>query len=94
MNEKSNRKIWKIGLLPRLQIDSIVASFLLKKFGEERFPGIKDAEYRFLISIPKNKDINELEKDGYVFIDMGGGLFDHHDKHEEGKDVCASYLVA
>ena len=81
-------------MLPRLQVDAVVACFLLKYFGEERFPGISDAQYLFFVDIPRGKSVVELEREGHILLDMGGGKFDHHVTRESGKEKCLSQMVA
>jgi hypothetical protein len=94
MDQNIRQNHWKIAMLPRLQIDTLVATFLLKYFGEEKFPGIGNAEYIFLIDIPPDKAREDFEKEGYIFLDMGGGIFDHHTAKTEGREKCLSQLVA
>ena len=74
-------KIATIVLPTRPQPDTIVAIFLLKKFGEEQFPGIAAAT--------TDVDPNASAFDGHLLIDVAGGELDHH-----GTDKCATELVA
>ena len=79
-------------ILPtRPQPDTLVAIFLLKRFGKERFPGIEKAGVEVWTNLPEGKSAEDLEKDVYVLIDIGGGVFDHHAMR--GK-TTASQLVA
>lgn len=94
MDEKISGKKWKIVMLPRIQADTLVSCFLLKYFGEGRFHGIKNAEYLFLVDVPDGKSADNLEKEGYIFLDMGGGLFDHHKTRNEKEEKCVSRMVA
>jgi hypothetical protein len=94
MEQNSNKTKWKIVTLPRVQVDALIACFLLVRFGEERFPGIKDAEYLFWINIPEGKTVAELEKEGYILLDMGGGMFDHHAGLDGKSEKCMSQIVA
>lgn len=73
--------ITTIVLPTRPQPDTIVAIFLLKKFGADTFPGIADA------TITVNP--NATPTDGHLLIDVAGGELDHH-----GTDKCATELVA
>lgn len=84
----------KIVLPTRTQPDTLVAIFILKKFGEERFPGIKEAEVDFWQVVPEGESTETLDKKGVVLIDLGGGRFDHHDKRPQttASDLIASYL--
>ena len=81
-------------MLPRLQIDTLVACFLLKYFGEKEFPDIDNADYLFWIDIPEGASAEQLEKQGHVFLDMGGGRFDHHVKRSSVVEKCVSQMVA
>jgi len=74
-------KITTIVLPTRPQPDTIVAIFLLKKFGQEQFPGISGA------TITVNPSATKTE--GHLLIDVAGGELDHH-----GTDKCATELVA
>jgi hypothetical protein len=94
MEQNSNKTTWKIVTLPRVQVDALIACFLLVRFGEERFPGIKDAEYLFWVNIPEGKTTEELEKEGYILLDMGGGRFDHHVNQNGNREKCMSQIVA
>ncbi len=80
-----------IVLPTRSQPDTIVAIFLLKKFGKEVFPGVLNAEIKVLSVLPEGKKPEDMEKEGYILIDIGGGIFDHHGKVPE---TCASILIA
>lgn len=83
----------------RPHLDEIVAIWLLKKFGEESFPGIKNAEINFSGDSSKLlEDISaaEWEKAGMLLVGVGGGRFDEHpanDNNRKEKD-CAATLVA
>jgi hypothetical protein len=74
-------KITTIVLPTRPQPDTIVAIFLLKKFGQDMFPGIATATIVV--------DPNATKTDGHLLIDVAGGELDHH-----GTDKCATELVA
>lgn len=86
--------IHTIVIFPRIQIDTSVAIFLLKKFGETYFSGIEQAAIEFWTLPKEGKNGEELEKEGYLLIDMGNGRFDHHPDGQENKTECASSLVA
>lgn len=62
-------------------IDEICAIWLLRKFGENRFPGIAEADFIFEGS--GGDHVNglspeELEAEGIIVIGVGGGRFDEH----------------
>ena len=77
-------------ILPtRPQADTIVAIFLLQKFGKEKFPGVEHATVATKDAISPDETFDSLVQKNILAIDVGGGPFDHH-----GKDYCASELVA
>lgn len=87
--------IHTIVLYPRLHVDTTCAMFLLREFGAERFPGIREAKIEYRSRVPDGKSADELEADGILLIDMGGGKFDHHhETHAAEKTECASTLIA
>jgi hypothetical protein len=94
MEQNGNKTKWKIVTLPRVQVDALIACFLLTYFGEEHYPGIKDAEYLFWINIPEGKTVEQLESEGYILLDMGGGKFDHHTAEDKKHEKCMSQIVA
>ena len=73
--------ITNIILPTRPQPDTIVAIFLLKLFGRDRFPGVDTA----LVTV----DPKAVADPAKLLLDVGGGEFDHH-----GTDKCASEIVA
>lgn len=79
---------WTILLPTRPQPDTIVAIFLLKTFGTERFPGIESIKVEVNPDSP-TETFEELEAKKIIPIDEGGGPLDHH-----GTGLCASELVA
>lgn len=81
----------KIVLPTRTQPDTLVAIFILKKFGEQKFPGIKEAVVDFWQVVPQGETPETLEKKGILLIDLGGGTFDHHNTPEK---TTASELIA
>lgn len=90
----SQVKFNKIILPVRPQPDTIVAVFLLKRYGEEKFPGIKGADIDFVPLLPENKTTEDYRNEGVVLIDLGGGEFDHHSKSIQttASDLVSSYL--
>jgi hypothetical protein len=84
-----------IVLYPKLQVDTIAAAYLLRKFGEAKLPGASSAKLEFWSHIPKDKTVQDLEREGYILIDLGDSLFDHHKELVNGKPVkCATEVVA
>jgi hypothetical protein len=77
-------------LLPtRPQPDTIVAMFLLKKFGTSRFPTIEAATVKIQATLGENETFETLLDKGALALDLGGGALDHHNKN-----LCTSELVA
>ena len=87
-------KPWTIVIFPKIQVDTIIAYFLLKNFGEAKFPGIGKATLEFWSELKSEKNAEELEKDGYILIDLGSGRFDDHRLGPEYKKISAGRLVA
>ena len=83
----------------RPHLDEIVAIWLLRKFGEPRFPGVSAAEVTFT-SIRKlaeaGRKPEDYEAQGTLLLGIGGGRFDEHPTMEEGRksNDCATTLVA
>lgn len=88
------RPIHTVVLYPRLHVDPLVALFLLREFGAEHFPGIREAKIVYWGSVPPGKSADDFERDGILLVDMGGGTFDHHHEEHAEKTDCASTLVA
>lgn len=76
----------------RPQPDTILAIYLLKRFGTKKFPGIEKA----IITIDKyagskDKTYEEYLKNGELLVDVGGGPYNHHHTKIH---TTASMLVA
>lgn len=80
-----------IALPTRSQPDTIIAIFILKRFGEERFPGISGAKYEVRPRLVDGETEETLLKEGIVPIDLGEGEFDHHAKTTK---TTSSALIA
>ena len=68
----------------RPQPDTILAIYLLQKFGQSKYPGVESAR----VIINPTPDL--ANTNGMILLDCGGGTFDHHSK----TDSTASFLVA
>lgn len=82
-------------ILPtRSQPDTLVAIFILKKFGEARFPEIKGAAVDFWQTVPAGETEETLDQKGIILIDVGGGKFDHHASPVQttASDLVARYV--
>lgn len=75
----------------RPQPDTIVAIFILKKYGMTLLPGIENASYKILTQVDASKTEEDYLREGAILIDVGGGNFDHHGKSQK---TTASALVA
>jgi len=82
----------KIILPSRPQADTIVGIFLLKSFGEEKYPGIKTAQIEIWSILPEKQTEESLNKKGYFLIDIGAGKFDHHFKKTNVSQLIAEDL--
>jgi len=80
--------------------DAILSVLLLRQFGEAHFPGVSTAPVIFYSAgqLPDGRSPDELEREGILAVDTGGGRFDSHPDAEgesEGLvDRCASHLIA
>lgn len=86
-------EIKKILIPNKPHLDPIAAIYLLKQYGKDKFPGIDSAEIIFWENShdPKPEDINRFKAEKILLIDIGGGLFDHHQGFEK---ETATSLVA
>lgn len=82
----------------RPHFDEYLAIFLLKKFGENKFPGIRMASIVYWNYGDGNgeRSVDDYEKEGMLFIGVGGGRFDEHSPigGERKQGECAATLVA
>jgi len=83
----------------RPHVDEIVAIWLLRKFGEQRFPGVGTATVSFT-SIRRLAEAGlkpeDYEARGTLLLGIGGGRFDEHPTLEQDRKTgdCATTLVA
>ena len=83
----------------RPHLDEIVAIWLLRRFGEQKFPGVGRAKVGFT-SIRKLAEAGlkpeDYEAQGTLLLGVGGGKFDEHPTMEEVRKAgdCATTLVA
>ena len=61
-------------------LDALLCCYLLHTYGEPRYPGIQKAQIRFYPAgnLPDNKTPDQLEQEGILVVDMGGGRLDTH----------------
>ncbi|MEX1027476.1 MAG: hypothetical protein WD049_05650 [Candidatus Paceibacterota bacterium] len=80
------RRITALSFHPNPHADEALALVLMRLFGEELFPGVKDAEWVFTTSggsTPDGRSAEAWERDGTLFIGTGGGWADDHRDGEE-----------
>lgn len=80
-------------------LDEIVAVWLLRTFGEAKFPGIAKAKVTFWSTggaTPDGRTAAEYEQDGIILVGVGGGRFDEHPTETSARKegACATTLVA
>ncbi|MBZ0263574.1 hypothetical protein K8I28_02805 [bacterium] len=81
-------------------LDALFSIYLIRTHGESLFEGIASAPVEFTSanSLPDGKSAQELENEGVLALDTGGGRFDNHPipgkTNEEKWDTCAAKLVA
>ncbi len=81
-------------------LDATFAIYLLRKHGDRLLPGASSAEIAFASAncLPDGKSSEQLESEGVIAVDIGGGRFDNHPiegkSNSEKWDSCASKLVA
>lgn len=89
-------EIKKILIPNKPHLDPIAAVYLLKNYGKDKFPGIDSAEIIFWENShdPEPQDINRFKNEKILTIDIGGGLFDHHQgiNKETAVSLAANYL--
>jgi len=78
---------------PHFQADTLAALAILAYFGEQKYPGISDAAIKFLPELPPGKSAVDLEQEGILALDMGGGKFDHHRDDRAKEKSCLVDLV-
>ena len=65
-----------IVVLPKIQVDTCVALYLLARFGKEAFPGVDVAKVLFWQELPEGQTASSLLADKLLTIGLGGGIFD------------------
>lgn len=87
--------IAKIVTHPKPHPDEALAIWLLRNFGEDKFPGASAAQIVFCGGDPK--EIADIKKkNDSIFVGIGGGVFDEHPANgsRRKEDECAATLVA
>lgn len=79
-------------------LDEIVAIRLLKKHGNEAYPGIRDARVDYISTglDPEGKTWQQHQEEGTLLIGIGGGPFDEHPTFDADRKLgeSACKLVA
>lgn len=90
-------EVKKILIPNKPHLDPIAAIYLLGQYGQEKYPGINSAEIIFWENShdPSESEMEKFNQEGVLMIDIGGGLFDHHES-ADGKETAtcrvAKYL--
>lgn len=81
---------------PKPHLDEIAAIWLLRKFGKEKFPGIKHAEIQYWNETDITETPEKYESQGIVLLGIGNGKFDEHPGLENGRkeNECCATLIA
>lgn len=80
-------------LIPtRPQPDTIVAILLLQEYGTEKFPGVATAHVEIRNALSPEDTFDSLLEKGILALDVGGGLFDHHDTGKTASELVAKAL--
>jgi len=82
----------KIIIPTRPHSDVIVAIFLLIKFGEFKYPGVKNAIIDTWQELPAGDTSLSLEEKGVLLLDIGKGKFDHHNTNKNLSQLVAEDL--
>ena len=75
-------------------LDACCADWLPRQYGHRFFPGIEKAKYVFVdagTTHYNGRNADQLEAEGSLMIDVGGGRGDHHGRTETD---CATTLMA
>ncbi len=91
------KRVNKILIPNKPQLDPIVALYLLLHYGENKFHGIGEAKiiYWQNSADPTKEEMDKFYDEGVLMVDVGGGIFDHHNKSESNNtatSLVASYL--
>ncbi len=68
----------KVIIPTRPHPDVIIGLYLLIKFGQEKYPGVENAQIDIWQELPAGDSVLTLEEKGILLLDVGAGKFDHH----------------
>jgi hypothetical protein len=88
-----SQKITAIITHPHFQADTLAALVILAYYGLEKYPGIAQAPVKFMVKLPEGQTGEQLEQEGIIALDMGGGRFDHHRSDRQKEKDCLTDLV-
>ncbi len=84
---------------PRPHFDELLAIWLLFQFGEEKYPGVRQAIADKNIDICRDEELSNhshhYDLNDYIPLGIGGGKFDEHPSQVEGRkqnECCASLV--
>ena len=77
---------------PTPDLDALLCVYLLRRFGEEHFPGVSGCDLEFLspAQIEEAGGPEALESRDRLVVDVGGGRFDNHPTGDSAGDLDAS----
>lgn len=81
-------------------LDAILSIHLMRLHGTALYPGVDTAQLQFTSAnaLPDGKTAEQLEEEGVLTLDTGGGRFDNHpvdgQDNRDKWDTCASMIVA
>lgn len=89
-------EVKKILIPNKPHLDPIAAIYLLLKYGQEKFPGINIAKINYWKAShdPSSEELKQFEEDGILLLDIGGGIFDHHNKKEAEGETTTSLVAS
>jgi len=82
----------KIIIPTRPQPDTILAIFLLKNFGTEKYAGIESARIEIMQQLPEGETPESMEEKATLVLDVGKGKFDHHETGKTLSQIIAKDL--
>lgn len=84
-------KVAKIIFPNKPHLDPIAAYWVLLNYGQDKFPGIKEASLAVWKAgkTPEEQTLKEWRETGVISFDIEGGTFDHH-----GTEKCTTLLIA
>lgn len=77
--------------------DEVLGIICLRKWGNDKYPGIEDANVEFWdagVTTPDGKSWKEWHRKGYLLVGVGGSCFDEHTTNGRKKETCAALLIA